>query len=439
MKITIIGTGYVGLITGVGLADFGNTVICVDVNSEKISTLRSGDLPFYEPGVEAVLRKNLYEERLAFSENIISGIDEADIIFISVGTPQKQNGDADLSSVFNVANLIGENINKYTIIVTKSTVPVGTNKEIKGIIEKKLKDRGVESDVEFDIVSNPEFLREGRALYDFMHPDRVVVGTDSERPIETIKRIYRPLYLSETPFVFTDLRTAELIKYSANCFLATKVAYINEISRLCDAVGADIKTVAYAMGKDERIGGKFLHPGPGYGGSCFPKDTEALAHLSRQYNVELQIVQSVIQSNQRQKQYAANKIRKNLSNIEAPIICILGVSFKSETDDIRESAAIDIINELLLNDIQIRLYDPQAMMNAKKIWGDRITYCENEYEAAKSAHGIAIITEWNQFRNLNLHRLSEEMFGNKFFDLRNIYEPNEVKQAGFLYFGIGRA
>ena len=440
MKITVVGTGYVGLTTGVGLADFGCKVCCVDINEEKIKLLNNGQLPFYEPGLQEVLEKNVNNGRLAFSGAVSKEIETADVVFIAVGTPQQESGEADLSFVKNVADTIGSCLLGYTIIVTKSTVPVGTNEEIKAIIQNKVAERletGSHS-VEFDVVSNPEFLREGRALFDFLHPDRVVIGADSERPLDTMKKIYRPLYLNEVPFVFTDLRSAELIKYSSNCFLATKVAFINEMARLCDALGADVKAVSYAMGKDGRIGNKFLHPGPGYGGSCFPKDTEAIAYIGRVCNSPLSIVEAVIDSNKRQKDYSAEKIIRNINTIENPVVGILGISFKSETDDIRESPALDIIRNLLENGVTVKVYDPKAMDNLKKVIGDVVVYCEDEYDAVAGCDGVAIVTEWNQFRNLDLKMLRDNMRGRMFFDLRNIYSPSEVLANGLEYIGMGQ-
>jgi UDPglucose 6-dehydrogenase len=432
LKIAVLGTGYVGLTTGIGLANFGSKVLCLDIDEVKISNLKKGIMPIYEPGMQEVLEDNIENERLKFSTEIEEGIKVADIIFIAVGTPQGTDGHANLSAVHKAAETIGKCMNGYKIIITKSTVPVGTNEEIKKIITNAnaLK-------TEFDIVSNPEFLREGKALYDFLHPDRVVIGTENERPLETIKRIYRPLYLNEVPFVFTDLRTAELIKYSANCFLAVKVAFINEVSRLCDVVEADVQTVAYAMGKDGRIGSKFLHPGPGFGGSCFPKDTEALAAFSRGVGMPLEIIETVIESNKRQKLYMVEKIKNKLGVLKNKRIAILGLSFKPETDDMRESSAIVIIDKLLEEGVIINAYDPQAMDNAKRIWGDKINYFCNEYYAAENADGVVILTEWNQFRNLNLEKIAGVMNNGFFFDFRNIYKRDEVTSNGLMYVGIG--
>lgn len=433
-KISVIGTGYVGLTTGIGLANFGSNVLCLDIDEQKIDQLKNGIMPIYEIGMEELLKENMKYGRLNFSTDIEQGIRWADIIFIGVGTPQGDDGTAELRYVFEVAEEIGKNINGYKLIVTKSTVPIGTNERIKQIIS--------ETDTlqhEFDIVSNPEFLREGRAMYDFLHPDRVVVGTDNPRPIEIIRRIYRPLYLNEVPFVFTDLRTAELIKYSSNCFLAMKVGFINEMARLCDVVGADVQMLANAVGKDGRIGPKFLHPGPGYGGSCFPKDTNALAAFAREKGMPLDIVEATIRSNDKQKQYMFKKIQQDFTNLIGVKISILGLAFKSETDDMRESAAITVINKLLEAGAQIIVYDPQAMKNARVIWGDQIIYAVDEYEAVKGSDAVVILTEWNQFRNLDLDRMSELMSGNIFYDFRNIYNPTEIESVGLEYRGVGRA
>lgn len=432
-KISIIGTGYVGLTTGIGLANFGSNVLCLDVEQTKIEKLNQGILPIYEPGMEELLKENVKCGRLHFSTDVVKGIQWADIIFIAVGTPQGENGEANLEAVYTVAKNIGGHINGYKIIVTKSTVPVGTNEEIRRIIAANCPDS-----YEFDIVSNPEFLREGRAVYDFLHPDRVVVGTDSSRPIEAIRKIYRPLYLNEVPFIFTDLKTAELIKYSSNCFLAMKVAFINEMARICDKVGANVQVLAQAVGKDGRIGSKFLHPSPGYGGSCFPKDTEALVAFGKKAGMPLTIIEATIESNKKHKQYIFEKIKAHFGNLKGIRIGILGLAFKSETDDMRDSAAIVIINELLKSGAIVRAYDPQAMENAKLIWNDSINYCSDEYDAVTGVEGMVILTEWNQFRNLNLEKIKSLMKGNAFFDFRNVYNPDEVEAQGFVYIGIGR-
>jgi UDPglucose 6-dehydrogenase len=432
-KIAVLGTGYVGLTTGIGLANFGSNVLCLDIEKEKVAKLKEGIMPIYEPGMEVLLRENKKSGRLNFSTDIGEGIKWADIIFIAVGTPQGEDGRADLTAVFNAAELIGKDINGYKIIVTKSTVPIGTNEKIKKIISSA--DTG---DHEFDVVSNPEFLREGKAMYDFQHPDRVVIGTDNQRPVEAMRKIYRPLYLNEVPFVLTDFRTAELIKYSSNCFLAMKVAFINEIARLCDVVGADVQVAAKAIGMDGRIGSKFLHPSPGYGGSCFPKDTEALAAFSRDADMPLMLVETTIESNKKQKQYMVEKISKSLGKLDGARLGILGLAFKSETDDMREASSIVIINKLLEEGAEVKAFDPQAMDNAMKIWGDRITYGTDEYDLVEHTDAVVILTEWNQFRNLDLEKIANLMRGKLFFDFRNIYKPEEVETWGLKYIGMGQ-
>lgn len=432
-KIAVLGTGYVGLTTGIGLANFGSNVLCLDIEEDKIAGLQEGIMPIYEPGMDTVLKENIKADRLNFSTDIENGIKWADIIFIAVGTPQGEDGRADLKALFNAAETIGKNINGYKIIVTKSTVPVGTNEKIKKVILS-----ADTANHEFDVVSNPEFLREGKAMYDFLHPDRVVVGTDNPRPVEAMRKIYRPLYLNEVPFIFTDLRTAELIKYASNCFLATKVAFINEIARLCDVLGADVQVVAHAMGKDGRIGGKFLHPGPGYGGSCFPKDTEALAAIARDAEMPLKLVEATIETNHKQKLYMVEKIKKRFGSLDNLKLGILGLAFKAETDDMREASSTIIINELLKAGVTVTAYDPQAMENAQKIWGDRIAYGIDEYDTVTGVDGMIILTEWNRFRNLDLVKIASLMTGKLFFDFRNIYQRNEVESHGLTYEGIGQ-
>lgn len=432
-KIAVIGTGYVGLTTAIGLANFGSNVLGLDIDKNKISMLQQGKMPIYETGMQEVLDKNVAAGRLRFSSDVESGIQWADVIFIGVGTPQGDDGHADLTALFAVAEVIGKSINNYKIIVTKSTVPIGTNEKISEVIEQHNAEK-----IEFDIVSNPEFLREGKAMYDFLHPDRVVIGTSNPRPIDVIKKIYRPLYLNEVPFVFTDLRTAEMIKYASNCFLATKVAFINEVARLCDTLGANVQVVANAMGKDGRIGPKFLHPGPGYGGSCFPKDTHALAAIANANDISLGIIEATIKSNQRQQEYAAGRVVEAFEgSIQGKNIAILGLAFKSDTDDMRDAPSIIIINELLKYGAIITVYDPQAMNNARAFWQDDITYTENEYEAVSNANAVVILTEWNQFRNLDLVKIFARMSEKKFFDFRNIYKRAEVEQVGGAYYGMG--
>ena len=432
-NIAVIGTGYVGLVTGVGLADFGNYVTCVDKDKSKIQKLKKGITPIYEPDIEEYLHRNIDSGRLKFTTDISKAIKENEVIFIAVGTPSNDDGNADLSAVSEVVQLISENLNSYKVIVTKSTVPIGTNRWINGQIKQKAKDKM------FDIVSNPEFLREGKAVYDFFHPDRIVIGTESEKAREIMKEIYRPLYLIQTPFVFTNIETAEMIKYAANSFLAMKITFINEVANLCEKVGADVHDVAKALGMDGRISPKFLHPGPGYGGSCFPKDTKAFAYIARQYKSPLSLVETVIKANEQQKLLMVRKIRRlGGGNLNNKTIGVLGLAFKQNTDDMRDSPAITIINELLKEGAIVQVYDPQAMGNAKKIFGNRVEYCKNEYEAAKNSDILVIVTDWNQFRGLDLQRIKKLMRKPVIADLRNLLDPEEVIQDGFEYEGTGR-
>lgn len=432
-KIAIIGTGYVGLVSGVGLADFGNNVACVDIDEEKIKMLKSGQIPIYEPGLKEYMDKNVREGRLTFTTEIEKAIKENEVIFIGVGTPPKENGEADLSYVERVVDTIADNLNEYKVVVTKSTVPIGTNRWIK----KRIKEKTGEDD--FDTVSNPEFLREGKAVSDFFHPDRVVIGYEREKAKEIMEDVYRTLYINETPIIFCDLETAELIKYSSNAFLATKITFINQIANLCEEVGADVHKVAKAMGMDGRISSKFLHPGPGYGGSCFPKDTKALARIGDKNGVEMSLIKEVIKSNEEQKKKMVYKLRKLMKNeMENKKIGILGLAFKAETDDMRESSSIVIINELLKMGAKIKAHDPQATETAKKIFGDRIEYCKNEYEVMNDADALIIITEWNQYRGLDLEMAKKLMRGNIILDTRNLLDIEKMKELGFKYEGVGR-
>ncbi|NUU95814.1 UDP-glucose 6-dehydrogenase [Marinitoga sp. 1135] len=430
-KITVIGTGYVGLVAAVGLADFGNHVIGVDIDKNKIENLKKGISPIYEPGIEEYLTRNLNSGRLKFSTEIDKAIQESEVIFIGVGTPPKENGEADLSYVFDVAETIAKNLNDYKVVVIKSTVPVGTNRKIKEFIkEKSGKDN-------FDVVSNPEFLREGKAVYDFFHPDRVVIGYESEKAKEIMEDIYRSLYLIQTPFVWCNLETAEMIKYASNAFLATKITFINQIANLCEAVGADVHKVAKAMGMDGRISPKFLHPGPGYGGSCFPKDTKALVEIGRKNNVDMSLVKEVINANEKQKERMVEKLEKYM-DLKDKKIGILGLAFKAETDDMRESPAITIINKLIEKGAKVIAHDPKAIENAKKIFGDKIEYVDNEYKAMNNADALMIITEWNIYRNLDLEMIKKLMKGNIILDTRNVLDRKKIKEMGFVYEGVGR-
>lgn len=437
-KISIIGTGYVGLVGGVCLADFGNTIINVDINEEKINKLKCGEIPIYEPGLKEVFDRNVEAGRISFTTDIESAVKESEVIFISVGTPPADDGSADLSFVLKVAESIGKYMNDYKVIVDKSTVPIGTGRKVAEVIQSELDKRG--EDFSFDVVSNPEFLREGKAVYDVMHPDRVVVGTESEKARDILKEVYRALYLNEVPFVFTNLETAEMIKYASNAFLACKISYINEMSILCEKVGADVQKVAKGMGMDGRIGSKFLHAGPGYGGSCFPKDTKAITRIADENGVELKVIKAAIESNEKQKHYMVEKIENTLGELKGKKIGILGLSFKPETDDMREAPSLTIVPELINKGASIAAFDPESLEEAGWRLNDYekdIIYCANEYEVMKGADALVIITEWNQFRRLDLARVKDLLAGSYFFDLRNVYVPEEVESAGLDYIGVG--
>lgn len=432
MRICVIGTGYVGLITGVCFAEFGLNVTCVDNDEIKIRQMRKAVVPFYEPGLEEMLQRNLKAGRISFTTDIADAVDSSLVVFIAVGTPPRGDGSADMRHVEEVSKEIAAHIRSYKVIVTKSTVPVGTGDRLRKIVSKHLKEN-----VDFDIVSNPEFLREGAGIEDFMRPNRVVIGASTDHSIAIMKDLYKPLYLIEAPFVITDVRTAELIKYASNAYLATKVSFINEIANLCEAIDADVQVVAKAMGLDRRIGSKFLHAGPGYGGSCFPKDTKALLQIAKNNDVELGIVESVVKANERQKDRAVKKIRNALGRLKGKTICVLGLSFKPNTNDIRDAPSIYIIEKLQKAGARIRAYDPVAVKDAKKVCPD-VTYCKDAYDTAKGADAIVIVTEWNQFRSLDLGKLKKLAKGSFFFDLRNIYEPDKARGEGFKYYSVGR-
>ena len=439
MKIGVIGTGYVGLVQGVILAQFGLKVICVDNNKEKIDRLNNGEVPIYEPELEDLLVKNIKEKRIEFTTDIEYAVKNSEVLFIAVGTPPADDGSADLKYVLEVANSIGEFMNNYKVIVDKSTVPVGTGKLVRETIEKKLKDRN--SNLNFDIVSNPEFLREGRAVNDCLRPDRVIIGSESEKATEIMKKVYSVLYINEVPFVFTNVETAEMIKYASNSFLAVKISFINEMALLAEKVGADIQKIAKAMGQDGRISPKFLHAGPGYGGSCFPKDTKAIADIARKHGEKLNVVEAAIEANEKQKKRMVEKIVTNMGNVKNKTIAILGLSFKPETDDMREAPSLDIIEGLIKNGAKIQAYCPQGMHEAKwrlENFSDNIQYCENEFEAVKDVDATVIVTEWNQFRGMNVKRMKELMKDNYLFDLRNIYEKNPEVRNLFKYFAVGK-
>jgi len=433
MNITILGTGYVGLVSGTCFSEFGFDVCCVDKDKDKINNLKNDIIPIYEPGLQNLVKKNKNSGRLSFSNDIDQNIKKADIVFIAVGTPSRRgDGHADLTYVYEAAEKIAKNLDGYTVIVNKSTVPVGTGAEVKNIIKK------INPDALFDVVSNPEFLREGNAIEDFMRPDRVVVGIETEKAKQLMSILYKPLYLIETPILFTDLNTAELIKYSANAFLAVKISYINQMSDLCEKVGADVHDVAKGIGLDKRIGSKFLHPGPGYGGSCFPKDTLALVQTAKEYDLNLSLVETVVKYNKQRKSDMADKIIEAFNNnCQNKKISILGLSFKPETDDMRDSPSLDIIPILKEKGFVISVFDPVAMDEAKKLLKN-IEFSNNIEECLQESDGLVILTEWNEFRGLSATRLKKVMKGNILIDLRNSLNPDSFKKSGFNLIQLGR-
>jgi UDPglucose 6-dehydrogenase len=437
--IAVIGTGYVGSVSGACLADFGNHVICVDTNTEKIEALKKGIIPIYEPGLDTVVARNCACGRLSFTTDLAAALMKSNVVFIAVGTPPADDGSADLAYVEAAARQIGALIDTYTVIVDKSTVPIGTGRKVAGWVSEELARRS--QHIEFDVVSNPEFLREGSAVYDFTHPDRVVIGSDSERARKTMKDVYRSLYLNETPFIETNLESAEMIKYASNAFLAVKITFVNEIANLCEKTGANVRDVTLALGKDGRIGSKFLHPGPGYGGSCFPKDTRALSRIGRENNDIQQIVETTIEVNEQQKLRAAQKVESCLGSLDGKTLALLGLAFKPNTDDMRESPAITICEYLAGRGAKLRLYDPAAMKEAE--WRltsikNSIYFATDEYDTMQNADALIIATEWNQFRNIDLSRVKKLLNSPYFFDLRNIYRPEEAVAAGLKYYGIGK-
>ncbi len=433
MNISVIGSGYVGLITGACFAEFGLNVTCVDKDEKKIRLMKKGMISFYEPGLEELLQRNIKAKRIHFTTSIGEAVDSSLVVFIAVGTPPRGDGSAEMKYVEDVSKEIAGHLKSYKVIVTKSTVPVGTGEKVRKIISENL-----EKDVDFDVVSNPEFLREGAGIEDFMRPNRVVIGASSNQAVAIMKDLYRPLYLIETPIVITDVKTAELIKYASNAFLATKISFINEIANLCESVGANVQTVAKAMGLDRRIGSKFLHAGPGYGGSCFPKDTLALMQIGKENNVGLRVIEATVKANEFQKQKAADKIIKTLGKLSDKTVCILGLSFKPNTNDLRDAPSLFIIRRLLKAGAKINAYDPVAMKDAKREFPE-ITCCKDAYEAAKGADAVVIVTEWNQFRNLDFNKIKKVAKGEFFFDLRNIYEPGKLVKMGFKYYSVGKA
>jgi len=446
-KIGIVGTGYVGLVTGACLADFGNQVVCVDVVEEKIRLLRQGKVPFFEPGLEELVARNLSRNRLSFSTSLAETVAGCEVLFIAVGTPSGTEGEADLRQVEEVARGIGRAMNGYKAIVTKSTVPTGTGAQVaKWIREAQPKP------TEFDVVSNPEFLREGSAIEDFMRPDRIIIGASSERGRDAVAEVYKPLFLLETPIVHTDVPTAEMIKYASNAFLATKISFVNEIAQLCDRVGADVATVSKAMGLDKRIGGKFLHAGAGYGGSCFPKDTLALVGIGERAGVEMRIVKAAIEANRRQRDYVVEKARRAggapaggaiaggslaAGSLAGKSVAVLGLAFKPSTDDIRDAPAITVIEALLADGAKVRAFDPVAMDGARKLLPG-VHFATDAYDAASGADLLILMTEWNEFRELDLPRLAKLMRSAVVVDARNVYPLDRMREHGFRYYSIGR-
>ncbi|MBD3221260.1 nucleotide sugar dehydrogenase [bacterium] len=434
MRICMIGTGYVGLVSGACMADFGHRVTCVDILPERIAAIENGDMPFYEPGLDTLVAKNVDEERLDFTTDLAEGMREADVVFIAVQTPQSEgSGEADLQYVWEVGKQIGERLDGYKVIVTKSTVPVGTARKLRTIIAGS-----VQQPVEFDMASNPEFLREGSSIEDFMRPDRVVIGTESERAEKLMREIYRPLYLLDTPIVHCPrIETAELIKYASNSFLAVKISFINEIATLADKVGADVSQVAKAMGLDRRIGGKFLHAGLGYGGSCFPKDTHAICHIATAHDERMSIVEAAIAVNAELPARAVAKAREMLPTFGGQTVALLGLSFKPNTDDIRCAGSRQIVQTLLDEGATLRVHDPVAMDNFREVYPD-LTYCKNAYEACQGADLAFLVTEWNQYRQLDFAHLGEIMRGRRFMDCRNVYSHRRADEFGFEYRSFGR-
>ena len=435
MNIAIVGTGYVGLVSGACFAEMGARVTCVDVDAQKIEKLKNGIMPIYEPGLEELVKRNVGFDRLKFTTDLTEVLDEVEVVFSAVGTPPDEDGSADLKYVLAVARQFGQNINKYTILVTKSTVPVGTAKKVKAVIQEELEKRGV--DVPFDVASNPEFLKEGAAIKDFMSPDRVVVGTESEKAKEVMTHLYRPLMLQNFRVIFMDIPSAEMTKYAANAMLATRISFMNDIANLCERVGANVDSVRKGIGTDTRIGSKFLYAGCGYGGSCFPKDVKALVHTGLENNYHLEVIEAVERVNEKQKSIVYDKIIKAVGSVKGKTIAIIGLSFKPETDDMREAPALVVIDKLLNDGATVRVFDPIAMDECKRRIGDVVLYCKNMYDAADGADVFALMTEWRQFRMPSWNVIKKIMIGNVVIDGRNIYDHQELKEQGFVYSRIG--
>ena len=435
MNIAIVGTGYVGLVSGTCFAEMGSHVTCVDVDANKIEKLNRGEMPIYEPGLEELVRRNVEFERLRFTTDLTSVLDDVEVVFSAVGTPPDEDGSADLKYVLAVARQFGQNIKKYTILVTKSTVPVGTAKKVKAAIQEELAKRGV--DIPFDVASNPEFLKEGAAIKDFMSPDRVVVGTESEKAKEVMTRLYKPFLINNFRVIFMDIPSAEMTKYAANAMLATRISFMNDIANLCERVGANVDAVRKGIGTDARIGSKFLYAGCGYGGSCFPKDVKALLHTGLDNGYHMEVIEAVERVNEKQKSIVYDKIIKAVGDVKGKTIAIIGLAFKPETDDMREAPALVVIDKLLNDGATIRVFDPVAMDECKRRIGDAVTYCKNIYDAADGADVFALMTEWRQFRMPAWNVIKKVMRGAAIVDGRNIYDRQELEEQGFSYTRIG--
>ena len=435
MNIAIVGTGYVGLVSGTCFAEMGAHVTCVDVDAQKIQKLKDGIMPIYEPGLEELVKRNVEYGRLQFTTDLTEVLDDVEVVFSAVGTPPDEDGSADLKYVLAVAKQFGQNINKYTILVTKSTVPVGTAKKVKAAIQAELEKRGV--DVPFDVASNPEFLKEGAAIKDFMSPDRVVVGTESEKAKEVMTRLYKPFLINNFRVIFMDIPSAEMTKYAANAMLATRISFMNDIANLCELVGANVDHVRKGIGTDARIGSKFLYAGCGYGGSCFPKDVKALLHTGLDHGYHMEVIEAVERVNEKQKSIVYDKILKAVGNLKGKTIAIIGLSFKPETDDMREAPALVVIDKLLQAGATVRVFDPIAMDECKRRIGDVVTYSKNMYDAADGADVFALMTEWRQFRLPSWNVIKKVMTGNVVVDGRNIYDRQELEEMGFVYTRIG--
>ena len=436
MNIAVVGTGYVGLVSGACFAEMGVNVTCVDVDKAKIDRLLSGEIPIYEPGLDDIVERNIRDGRLHFTTDLTECLSDVEIVFSAVGTPPDEDGSADLSYVLEVARTVGRNMDRYVLLVTKSTVPVGTSLKVKAVIEEELAGRGL--DIPFDVASNPEFLKEGAAIKDFMSPDRVVVGVESERARELMTRLYRPFLLNNFRVIFMDIASAEMTKYAANAMLATRISFMNDIANLCDLVGADVDMVRKGIGADARIGTKFLYPGCGYGGSCFPKDVKALARTAAEYGYEMQVIEAVDRVNDRQKHILAEKVRSVYPDLKGKVISMWGLSFKPDTDDMREAASLVAIADFLEAGATVRVFDPAAMDECRRRLGDSVVYTDDMYEAADGADALLLVTEWKQFRLPSWSLLKKVMRAPVIVDGRNIYVRKEVEAEGFRYLSIGR-